>query len=641
MGIKMEIPVSFKIGSRVFFGLPEGCGCEKEYGDGKAVSVFKYAAAGLDAQVRLTEYDGFDAREWVLYLKNNTDTDSEIVTDVLAASLELDCGDATLLTCNGDFCSNDGYETVAHEIKRGGSFRCGQAPVGGRPCDRAFPYQRLLFDGGGLNLAIGWPGQWSCLWEQRDGKLHFEAGQQQLRTVLHPGEELRTPCIALVGFTGTLENGVNVWRRWFRRHVMRKNIVPFVHGVDNNGGQEFTLATCEQQLSRLREYSRGGIDINLWWIDAGWYPSVTPQGETNWWKTTGTWECDSSRFPDSLAPIGEYCNAHGIRLLTWFEVERANENTRLFDEHPEWMLKNTDEPMRHALMLDLTNPECVEYIGKYIADFLIENRIGLYRQDYNFEPLSYWRYNEPENRLGMCENKYVCGYLRYWDYLLEAVPDLIIDSCASGGRRNDLETMRRAIVLHQTDEAYGNHPVKHAFFQTLYSWLPYFRGFTESWEGKDGSYGKSDCCRQPKPKIDSYNLLSALAPCMSLGGLGYTIDCSDASPEASEVKKAIAVWKAASEYLLDGDFYALTPYHKSRESWTCWQFDLPEKGEGIFEVIRNNAARDETLTVRTPVGGRLELTSLVTGERMVCEGTVTFRQPVRSVDVWRYVRADG
>ena len=97
-----------------------------------------------------------------------------------------------------------------------------------------------------------------------------------------------------------------------------------------------------------------------------------------------------------------------------------------------------------------------EVLSKEEAARLIkELGVGAYRQDYNFPPLRYWRENESFDRQGINENLYVQGYLRFWDTLLERNPGLWIDSCASGGRRNDLETMRRGVPLHPTDYGYG------------------------------------------------------------------------------------------------------------------------------------------------------------------------------------------
>ena len=98
--------------------------------------------------------------------------------------------------------------------------------------------------------------------------------------------------------------------------------------------------------------------------------------------------------------------------------------------------------------------------------------VDFYRQDYNIDPLNFWRDADEPDRQGISEIRYVEGYLAYWDALLERNPGLRIDSCASGGRRNDLETMRRAVPLLRSD--YLLEPVgqqTHTYGIAL--WIPF------------------------------------------------------------------------------------------------------------------------------------------------------------------------
>ena len=67
------------------------------------------------------------------------------------------------------------------------------------------------------------------------------------------------------------------------------------------------------------------------------------------------------------------------------------------------------------------------------------------------DPLSNWRENDAEDRQGITENHLVTGYLAYWDELRRRHPNMLIDTCASGGRRNDIETLRRAVPLLRSD----------------------------------------------------------------------------------------------------------------------------------------------------------------------------------------------
>ena len=53
----------------------------------------------------------------------------------------------------------------------------------------------------------------------------------------------------------------------------------------------------------------------------------------------------------------------------------------------------------------------------------------------------------------MTEIRYVEGLYELWDELRARHPGLVLDDCASGGRRIDLETCRRALVQTRSDTA--------------------------------------------------------------------------------------------------------------------------------------------------------------------------------------------
>ena len=43
---------------------------------------------------------------------------------------------------------------------------------------------------------------------------------------------------------------------------------------------------------------------------------------------------------------------------------------------------------------------------------------------------------------------------------------------------------------------------------------------------------------------------------------------------------------AASRPCYFGDYYPLTAYSLEQTAWMAWQFDLPEKGEGVVQAFR-------------------------------------------------------
>jgi alpha-galactosidase len=223
-----------------------------------------------------------------------------------------------------------------------------------------------------------------------------------------------------------------------------------------------------------------------------------------------------------------------------------------------------------------------------VSGLIRDGGIGIYRQDFNFAPLKFWRENEPEDRQGMNENLHVQGYLQYWDDLLAAHPGLWIDSCSSGGRRNDLETMRRAVPLHYTDYGYGIHPVKLAFHHTLYQWIPYFKECTLSWDivqpGEDLRFDKQE---------DSFAYHCGLAAM-----LFPTLDIRREDYDLATARKMIAIWRRAAGLLLAGDYYPLTPFSRSPGRWVAWQFDKPETGAGLLQAICLAECPEERFTAQ-------------------------------------------
>ena len=324
----------------------------------------------------------------------------------------------------------------------------------------------------------------------------------------------------------------------------------------------------------------------------------------------------------------------GAKLLVWFEPERVRPGTGLDKEHPEWLLQCKDSDDK---LLNLALPACRRWLTDHVCKLIEDNGIGIYRQDHNFPALPRWRENDAEDRQGMNENLYVQGYLQYWDDLLARNPGLWIDSCSSGGRRNDLETMRRSVPLHYTDYGYGNHPVKLAFHRTMFEWIPYFKECTLSWDvnGEDRYDGR----------VDSFSFHCAMVPMIF-----PTIDIKREDYDFAAFRKMIGVWRKVVDMVLHGDYYRHTPFHLDARKWVALQFDCPKKSCGLLQGIRLQDCEEETLTIQPDAIDAEELYSFEnpeTGERKEIAGAdlvrdgFTFQLPKRSGAIWVYRKTPG
>jgi alpha-galactosidase len=582
-----DLPISFLLDGQAVCGIPaqwQPVSSKRRVDANLVETVFlgHDARTGLSVRIECTAYQDYPAVEWVAWLSNVGHEATPLIRDIHALDSTFEGALPILYHCNGDFYSQEGYTPQETPLHAGEAF--GFAPRGGRPCDGAFPYYRLTFESGGLCVAIGWPGQWAARFSGLADGVHVQVGQEKTNMRLMPGERIRTPRVTLLSWAGDASRAVNLWRRWVLAHILpRPNgrpMKPLLACCGTDEGEEFTAATQENQLRYMERFRQRGMDFDVWWIDAGWYPCANQEGEKKWW-ITGTWEPDRERFPNGLKPVSDRAAQDGAALLVWFEPERVRPGTRLDLEHPEWLLKA--EGSDNSLLY-LGNPACRQWLTDHICRLIQDNGIRIYRQDHNFPPLEHWRQNDAPDREGMNENLHVQGYLQFWDDLLARNPGLWIDSCSSGGRRNDLETLRRSVPLHYTDYGYGDHPVKLAFHRTLYEWIPYFKEATLSWdiEGKERFDGR----------IDSYSYHCGMAPM-----LFATLDIRRDDYDYALAKKLVAIWRRASDLILYGDYYPHTPFHRSAQTWVAWQFDSPETGCGLVQGIRFPAAPEDTLTV--------------------------------------------
>ena len=249
-----------------------------------------------------------------------------------------------------------------------------------------------------------------------------------------------------------------------------------------------------------------------------------------------------------------------INRLKPIEPERVTSGSELAVEHPDWILGGS--------LLNLGNPDARNWITKRILTLLMEEGIDWYRQDYNIDPLGFWRKADAPDRQGMTENLYCQGYLKFWDELLAKKPRLIIDSCASGGRRNDLETLRRSLPIHVTDYNYGDLAVKQAMHHTLFQWFPNFGGVNWPADQSDIYYHRSN-----------YSLLY----------LGNDRGVFHEQYDFAKLKRWMDEWREVAP-LLYADYYPFLPYSRSDRDWIGWQFNDPETGEGMVQMFKRPQA---------------------------------------------------
>lgn len=515
---------------------------------------------GLELRCEGVEYHDFPVVEWTLYFRNTGPADTPVLSDILAMDALFPCSPSAgrrLHHNKGDDCTDSSYEPRLDALEAGADLAF--ANTGGRPTQEAFPYFNVAGSSDGMIFVVGWAGQWNARFTRDANGLTLRGGQEGTHFILHPGEEVRTPLIAILFYDGEWIRGQNLWRAWMLAHNMpRRDDAPLKPQVCLCTGNYYPdlMSNAAQEIAFIQRYVDEGIKADYWWQDAGWYPC-----DGVGWPKTGTWEVDPVRFPKGLIEVGDFARTHGMGTLVWFEPERVHAGTWLAEQHPEWIHGGAE-----GGLLKLGDPACRAWLTDHVDRLITEQRIEFYRQDFNMDPLPHWRAadtaEDPSgNRQGIAEIRHVEGYLAYWDELLRRHPGMPIDSCASGGRRNDLETLRRAVPLLRSDWYWGPAGQQcHTYGLSL--WFP----FT----------GTGVISRK-----DVYWMRSSLAPEFTFGPDAAGVEVID----FEVMRRCLDDWRALAPFFF-GDFYPLSPYTRSEDQWMAWQYDRPDMGGGAIQAFR-------------------------------------------------------
>jgi alpha-galactosidase len=469
--------------------------------------------------------------------------------------LSFSAADKLILHHNtGDYAAADSYEPHETELTTGQPLHF--APKGGRPTDKAWPYFNLEnpIEHCGVITVVGWPGQWSADFVEPAndaGVLRITAGQELTHFVLHPGEKARTPISVMMFYQGDTGRAQNLWRKW----LLEENVPRF------NGKLPLPVNASSLGLHQSEKTEIDGIELftshdaqlSHWWMDAGWYPC------NNWWDGVGSWVPDPVRFPRGIKAVSDAAHSHGLKLILWLEPERVHPGTLLDKQHPEFLLGKDGADK----LFNLGNPAAWDSMCNHIDDLIKTQGVDVYRQDFNEEALGFWRANDNTDRQGITEMRHVEGYLHLWDELHARHPYLLIDTCASGGRRLDLETLRRSVPLWRSDDS--ENP-EHNQCQTcgLSSWVPL--------------YGTGTGCNT------AYTIRSSMLPFFTLGMSpdGKTVNWELYHQEKSNWSRIVDD--------LQGDYYPLLPYSRDMQAWIAWQFNRSDLGTGVVQCFRRPAS---------------------------------------------------
>lgn len=536
---------------------------------------------GIEMRAEMRCFREYNAADWVLWLKNTDKRSSTVLSDICAADITIPVNSEEKFYhegINGDTCSAENFLPYSNRMYNG--YHKEVMPVDGRPTDSSFPFFELNGSDGGAIVAIGWTGQWKYTLDRSADRIRLTVGVQDAAFYLEPGEEVRLNRVLIMGYRGSKEAARVRFRRLMFEHFAPRDengalpVLPCAIQDFDRYWQAGNGWATEQGQQKWIECAKKLKYIDTVWLDAAWYRGCFPFGVGNYTFRPG--------FPNGLRPNSDEARRRGMKYMLWFEPERISLGSEVEEEHPEWILYTGKEkrPDLDAVrasddvwgwtpsgLFNLGIPEAEKYLARKLIDFMRREGVQIYREDYNIAPLPYWRRQDAPGRRGMTEIKYVMGFYDLWDDIHAAIPGMLFDNCAGGGRRNDLETMMRAVPLWRSDT--GCSPISEdspsdvwnqCQSMALSRYLPYHA--IAAW-----NYG-------------AYEFRSA-----ATNGIAAQFDVLDPGFDFDAASACLKEFTLNREYW-KGDLWPLTAITPDSTVWAAWQLNRPEEGKGLVMAFR-------------------------------------------------------
>ena len=308
--------------------------------------------------------------------------------------------------------------------------------VGSMPVRGWFPHVSLTDHKKNVSWSatIAHPGSWQIEAYRLDEDLCLSGGLADrdyghwLKKV-EPGETYMTPKAYLTCLTGDEEESAQQLLHFLEKPLFeRKNNKEEQLSVQFN---EFCTTwgkpTEKSVTETLPILKNRGIDYYI--IDTGWY--ADPQ--QGWERSHGDWIVNKKQFPNGLSPVVQEIKAAGMIPGIWFEIETVGEDSiaSTFIDH---LLSRDGVPLTvgNRRFWNMCDPWVKDYLKERVIDFLIKYDIGYLKIDYNE---NFGIGFDVKESFGEANRQQLEASQAFIREIQNALPDLIIENCSSGGHR--------------------------------------------------------------------------------------------------------------------------------------------------------------------------------------------------------------
>lgn len=395
-------------------------------GEETLILTLRDEAVGAELTLCFTVFPAVDVITRRSVLKNTGAGDIELIK-LMSMSLDL-VGAYELTSFHGAWIAEAHRERTPV-----GSARCVVESVTGFSSNRHNPGFLLSEPGAGQDRGrvygfnLIWSGNhYASAQRSHDGLTRVMQGVSptDFYKTLAPGESFSAP-EAVMSFSSAGFNGLSAQMHDFvNRHIVPVYWQGRERPILYNSWEGCYFDFNEKRLLDLGKKA-AKLGCELFVLDDGWFGARNDD-------TAGLGDYTvNKKLPNGLSGLAEKLAALGLRFGLWFEPEAVNPDSDLYRAHPDWVLTEPGrEPVlgRNELLLDLTRPEVRDYIVSSVGGVLDSADISYVK----------WDMNRHSTALGAKAYDYILGLYDVLRRIFGPRPELLLETCASGGNRFDL-----------------------------------------------------------------------------------------------------------------------------------------------------------------------------------------------------------
>lgn len=555
-------------GKKALPGLPAAFGGENEC---QSLEIYaEDSALGLEATLVYSVFEKEDVITRSVSVTNRADTPIHL-TKVMSASVDMDDEDYQMISLHGSWARERQieYRPIAYGRQNAASFK-------GESSHQEHPF-----------IAIA-----SKDVTQEHGKVyafHFvysgnflaQAEKGQFDTVrvlmgIHPygfdwkldKDECFTAPEVVMTFSDT---GLGTMTRnlhdLYRNHLIRSPYKDRKRPIlINNWEATYFDFNTEKLLDIAREAKKCGIEMLV--MDDGWF------GHRNDDSTSlGDWKVNEEKLPGGLPYLVSEVNKIGLKFGIWFEPEMISPESDLYREHPEWAISIPGrEPTRsrNQLVLDLSNPEVVDYVYEAVASVLRSANIEYVKWDMNRQLTDLHSNYLPDDRQGELYHRYVLAVYELQERLTTEFPELLLENCSGGGARFDPGMLYYSPQIWCSDDTDAIERLKIQEGTALIYPLSAMGAHV------------SDCPNHTVGRVTPFETRGNVALC---GTFGYELDITRI-PESDreQIPAQVALYHKYNDLVRNGDYYRIASYAENK-IYDCYEVVAKDKSEALITYV--------------------------------------------------------